>query len=54
MISLCDVNIAKYIRPVWDHRTNVGEGAYSHKYNGGIHYKIYFKGIYPHHLPANQ
>ena len=30
MVSLCDVKVAKDIRPVWDSRYNVGEGAYNH------------------------
>ena len=36
MVSLCDVKVAKDIRPVWDSRHNLGEGAYNHRNNGGI------------------
>ena len=30
LVLLCDVKVAKDKRPVWDHRYNVGEGAYNH------------------------
>ena len=41
MLSLCDVNIAKNIRPTWDYRQNVGEGSYGHSFTGGIPNKNY-------------
>ena len=36
MVLLCDVKVAKDIRPVWDHRHDVGEGAYNHSNGGGM------------------
>ena len=54
MVLLCDVKIAKDIRPVWDYRQSPGEGAYSHHNGGGMMIKYQKLGIYPHHLSANK
>lgn len=45
MISLCDVNIAKNIRPTWDYRQNVGEGTYSHYNSGGFAFINYSRNL---------
>lgn len=47
MISLCDINVAKNIKPTWDKRNNVGEGTYSQYNGGGIQLKILISNLSP-------